>query len=94
MLLRVIPMFCLGFWRKIAKVKKLENLGIIRLLRRSVGNPHRGVDLRQGVGYPHRSDAEVPKWHPSGTSRRSKATSRRRPTSHRSSATPQRSYYS
>ena len=32
-------------------MQKLENLGIIGLLRCSVGNPRRGVDLRQGVGY-------------------------------------------
>ena len=38
-------------WRKIAKVQKLKNLGIIGLLRHSVGNPRRGVDLCQGVGY-------------------------------------------
>ena len=50
MLLGVILMYCFGilggFWRKIAKVQKLENLGIIVLLRRSVGNPCHGVDLR------------------------------------------------
>ena len=49
MLLGVIPKFCFGilglFWRKIAKVQKLENLGIIGLLRCSVGNPRCGVDL-------------------------------------------------
>ena len=54
------------FLRRIAKVKKMENLGIIGVLRRSVGNPRRGVDLHQGVGYPRRDEAEVPKWHPSG----------------------------
>ena len=31
--------------------KKKEKLGIIGLLHRSIGNPRRGVDLRQGVGY-------------------------------------------
>ena len=41
-------------------VKKLENLGIIGLLRRSVGNPRRDIDLRQGLGYPRRGEAEVP----------------------------------
>ena len=62
---------------KIAKVQKLENLGIVELLRRNIGNPRRGVDLRQGMGCPHCGEAEVPKWHPSGTSRHSKATPRR-----------------
>ena len=47
-----------------AKVQKLENLGTIGLLRRSVGNPRHGVDLRQGVGYPRRGEAEVPKLAP------------------------------
>ena len=77
-------MFVLGFedfWRKIAKEQNLENLGIIGLLCRSVGNPHYGVDLRQGVGYPRRSEAEVPKWHPLSMPRRSIST-------------PWRSYYS
>ena len=78
MLLGVIPCFVLGFWRKIVKVQKLENLGIIGLLRRSIGNPRRGIDLRQGMGYPRRGEAEVPKWHPSGTPWRSIATPRRR----------------
>ena len=32
-------------------MQKLENLGIIGLLRRSVGNLRRDVDLRQGKGY-------------------------------------------
>ena len=71
MLLGVIPMFCFGILGKIAKVQKMENLGIIGLLRHSVGNPRRVIDLRQGVGYPRRGEAEVPKWHPSGTPRRS-----------------------
>ena len=55
-------------------MQKLENLGIIELLRRSVGNPRRSVgnpccdvDLCQGVGYPHHSEAEVLKcWVPRG----------------------------
>ena len=54
MLLGVILMFCFGilsdFGEKSQKCKKLENLGIIGLLRRSVGNLHR-------------SEAEVQKWH-------------------------------
>ena len=45
MLLGVILMFCFGilsdFGEKSQKCKKMENLGIIGLLRRSVGNPHR-----------------------------------------------------
>ena len=57
------------------KSVKLENLGIIGLLRRSIGNPRYGIDLRQGVGCPHRGEAEVPKWHPSGTPRHSIASS-------------------
>ena len=92
MLLGVIPMFCFGILeknRKIAEVQKMENLGIIGLLRRSVGNPRRdidlcqgvgyprrGVDLCQGVGYPRRGEAEVPKWHPLGTPWRSIAAPR------------------
>ena len=53
MLLRVIPMFCFGILRifeeKLQKSKrwKFRHFG---LLRRSIGNPRRGVDLRQGVG--------------------------------------------
>ena len=56
-------------WRKSQKGGKLENLGKNGLLRRSVGSPRRGIDLHQGVGYPHRGEVEVPKWYPSGTSR-------------------------
>ena len=81
-------MFCFGilglFWREIAKVQKLENLGIIGLLCRS-------VDLRQGMQYPRHGEDEVTKWNPSGTSRRSKSMSRRRLTPQHSSATPRRS---
>ena len=39
----------------------------IGLLRRNVGNPRRGVDLRHGVGYPRCGKAEVPKLHPLST---------------------------
>ena len=63
-------MFCFRILRileKIVKVQKQENLGIIGILRRSIGNPRRGVDLHKGMGYPRRGEAEVPKWHPSGT---------------------------
>ena len=81
MLLGVISMFCFlilsYFGEKSQKCNKMEILGIIGLLRCSVGNPRRGVDLLQGVGYPHRGKAEVPKWHPSGTPRRSIAAPRR-----------------
>ena len=44
---------------------KLENLGKIGLLHRGIGNPRCGVDVRQGMGHPHRCEAEVPKWNPS-----------------------------
>ena len=47
--------------RKSQKGGKLENLGIIGLLRRNIGNPRRGVDLRQGVENPRRGEVEVPK---------------------------------
>ena len=71
MLLGVIPKFCFGilriFGEKSQKYKNWKNLGIIGLIRLSVRNPRRGVDLRQGVGYPHRGKAQVPKWHPLGT---------------------------
>ena len=63
------------FWRKSQKGGKLENLGKNGLLCRS-------VDLRQGMGYPCRSEVEVPKWHPSGTPWRSIAASRRSYCSH------------
>ena len=58
-------------------MQKIENLGIIGLLCRSVGNPCRGVNLRHGVGYPHRGEAEVLKHHPSGTPRHSIAATQR-----------------
>ena len=73
-------MFCFRILRileKIVRVQKQENLGIIELLRRSIGNRCRGVDLRQGMGYPRRGEAEVPKWHPSGTPWRSISALRR-----------------
>ena len=81
MLLGVISMFCFGILRIFgANSKKEENWKIwakIRLLRRSVGNPRYGVYLHQGMGHPCRDEAKVPKWHPSGTPRHSKATPRR-----------------
>ena len=61
-------MFCFGILRIFGKNRKsanLENLGIIGLLRCSVGNSRRDIDLRQGMGYPRHGEAEVPKWHPS-----------------------------
>ena len=68
-------MFCFGilddFGGNCKKRLKLEIWAKTRLLLRNVGNPRRGVDLRQGVGYPHCSEAEVPKRHPSGTPQRS-----------------------
>ena len=58
MLLGVIPIFCFEILRIFGGSHKKEenwkNLGIIGLLRRSLGNPRRGVNLRQGVGYPRR----------------------------------------
>ena len=44
-------------------MQKLENLGVIGL-------------LCQGMGYPGRGEAEVPKWYPSGMPRCSIATPR------------------
>ena len=83
-------MFCFGIFRIFGGNRKNEENWKIwakfGLLRRSVGNPRCGVDLRQGVGHPRRSEAEVPKWHPSGTPRRSKATPWRRPMPQRSSS--------
>ena len=58
--LGVISRVSFGFWgdfgeKSQKRKKKLENLGIIGLLHRSVGNPRRKVDLHQGMGYPRRS---------------------------------------
>ena len=84
-------MFCVGILRIFGGNRKKEenwkNRGKIRLLCRNVGNPCHGVDLRQGVGNPHRSEADMPKWHPSGTPKQ-------RLMPQRSSATPRRSYCS
>ena len=67
MLLEVIPMICFGilriFGEKLQKSKNWKS-GHIGLLRCSVGNPCRGVDLCQGLRYPRHGKAEVPKWHP------------------------------
>ena len=58
MLLGVIPMFCFGILRIYGgnrkKKESWKNLGIIGFLRRSVGNPHRSVDLLCNVGNPRR----------------------------------------
>ena len=82
MLLEVIPMFCFEnlriFGEKFQKSKHWKS-GHIRLLRHSVGNPRRGVDLRQGVGSLVVVKLRCKKWHPLGTPQRSKATSRQRP---------------
>ena len=62
-------MFCFRFLRifgQKSQKSKRENLGKHGLLRRSVGNPRRGVALRRRVGCPHCGEAGVPKWHPSG----------------------------
>ena len=50
MLLGVIPMFCLGIFGEKSQKSKIWKSGHIGLLRRSVGNPHCGVNPRQGVG--------------------------------------------
>ena len=53
MLLGVIPMICFGFLRILGEKSQNNNWkksGHIGLLRRSVGNPRRGVDLRRSVG--------------------------------------------
>ena len=49
------------FGEKLQKSKR-ENLGKKGLL-------HRGVALRYSVGCPCHDEAEVPKWHPSSTTR-------------------------
>ena len=53
-----------------------------------VGNPCRGVALRRIMGFPHHEKVGVPKWHPSGTPRRSFAMPQQ------SAAPPRRSYCS
>ena len=66
-------MFCFGILRIFGgNCKKKENWKIWAL-----SSLRRGVDLRQGVGYPRLGEAEVPKWHPSSTSRRSISALRR-----------------
>ena len=71
-------MFCFGILRIFGgNRKKEENWKIwakIWLLRRSVGNPRRGVDLPQGMRYPLRGEVEVTKCHLLGTPRRRIAT--------------------
>ena len=66
-------MFCFGILRIFGgNRKKEENWKIwvkIGLLRRSVGNPCSGVDLRQGVRYHCGGEAEVTKCHLLGTPR-------------------------
>ena len=64
------------FWKKSQKGKKLEILGKNGLLRRNVGNPRSGVIDLPSVGYLSRGEAEVPKWHPLGTPRRSYCSQR------------------
>ena len=71
MISRVSFGFLRIFGEKSQKSKR-ENLGKNELLSHSVGNPHHGVALRRNVGCPHRGEAGMPKWHPSGTLRRSK----------------------
>ena len=81
------------FWRKLQKGETGKS-GIFEFLRHSVGNQHRGVGLHLSVGCPHRGEAEVPKWNPSGTPRCSFVRPQRSATFQRSSATPRRSYCS
>ena len=58
------------FWIKSQK-RETGKSGIFGFLRRNVGNPRRGIALHRRVGFPLRYEAGVPKWHPSGTPRRS-----------------------
>ena len=67
-------MFCFGILEKNRKSAKFGKSRHYRAPMPQRRNPRRGVDLLQGVGYPRRGEAEVPKWHPSGTPRHSKAT--------------------
>ena len=63
-------MFCFEFLRileKNCKKGKLENQGKHGLLRRSVGNPCRGVALCRSVGGLTLTRPRCPKGHPSGT---------------------------
>ena len=67
MLLGVISMFCfeiLSDFGENRKRGKLEKSRLFGFLRRSVGNPRRGVALHCSVGCPLRGEAEVPKMAP------------------------------
>ena len=59
----VPPMFCFGILRIFGENHKSAKIGKSGI----IGNPRRGINLRQGVGYPRRGEAEVPDWNPSGT---------------------------
>ena len=72
-------MFCFDILRIFGenhkkKKKKLENLAFFRFLRRSVRNPHRGVDLRCNVGCLTAARPRGQNDPPSGTLRHSFAT--------------------
>ena len=82
MLLGMISIVSFGLWgdfgkKNLKSAKNWKIWALSGLLRRSVGNPRCGVDPRQGVGYPRRDKAEVPKWHPSGMPRHSIAAPQR-----------------
>ena len=69
MLLGVIPMICFeilsDFWRKSQKGETGKS-GIFGFLRRSIGNPCRGIAIRRNVGCPHRSEVGGAKMAPLG----------------------------
>ena len=65
MLLGVIPMFCFEILRIFGEKtqnSKNRKTGHIGLLRRSVGNPRRGVGLCQGVGSLSAARTRCQKW--------------------------------
>ena len=72
---------------EIIKGGKLEKYWQIGLLRCSVGNLRRGVDLRQGVGTLVTARSGSQNWHPSSTSRHIFATPRLRAMPQRCNAT-------
>ena len=90
-------MFCFGILRIFGgnhKKRKTRKSGKNQapMSQRREPTPRRRPTPRRGI--PHRDEAEVPKWHPSGMPRRSKATPWRRSTPKHSSATPRRGYCS
>ena len=84
-------MFCFGIlriFREKSQKSKNWKSGHIGLLRRSVGNPRRGVDPHQGVECLSVTRPRCQKGHPSSTPQHRKATPQR------SSATPWHIYCS